>query len=309
MPEPTPSPVPGPEPVPATGTPSWQARLAVRAFGLVPGALVTRVFTHPPRLRTPLVPRSLAARHDVATTEVGAGRVATVTPAGARDHVFYLHGGAYTLQAQHWPFLSRLLPHGYAVSLVDYPLAPEHTVDETLPMVREAWGLAVEAAADDGRPAPVLAGDSAGGGLSLALLQQLRDEGATMPRATVLLSPWVDAVMADAGTIAADRLDPLLSRRALHGAARLYAGPHGLDDPRISPGLADLSGLGRVLALVGTREVFWPQCERLAQQAAAAGGTDLELRVREGLPHDWALFPGLPEQRGLAAELVAWLAD
>ena len=307
MPEPTPS--PAPEPVPATGTPSWQARLAVRAFGLVPGALVPRVFTPPPRLRTPLVPRSLAARHDVATTEVGAGRVATVTPTGARDHVFYLHGGAYTLQAQHWPFLSRLLPHGYAVSLVDYPLAPEHTVDETLPMVREAWGLAVEAAAADGRPAPVLAGDSAGGGLSLALLQQLRDEGATMPRATVLLSPWVDAVMADAGTIAADRLDPLLSRRALHGAARLYAGPHGLDDPRISPGLADLSGLGRVLALVGTREVFWPQCERLAQQAAAAGGTDLELRVREGLPHDWALFPGLPEQRGLAAELVAWLAD
>lgn len=305
MPEPTASPVP----VPATGTPSWQARLAVRAFGLVPDALVTRVFTHPPRLRTPLVPRSLAARHDVATTEVGAGRVATVTPADARDHVFYLHGGAYTLQAQHWPFLSRLVGHGYAVSLVDYPLAPEHTVDETLPMVRQAWGLAVEAAAAAGRPAPVLAGDSAGGGLSLALLQQLRDEGATMPRATVLLSPWVDAVMADAGTIAADRLDPLLSRRALHGAVRLYAGPHGLDDPRISPGLADLSGLGRVLALVGTREVFWPQCERLAQRAAEAGGTDLELRVREGLPHDWALFPGLPEQRDLATELVAWLAD
>ena len=103
----------------------------MRAFGLVPGAVVHRVFTHPPRLRTPLVPRSLAERHDVVTTEVGGGRVATVTPADAYDHVFFLHGGAYTLQAQHWPFLGRLVRRGYAVSLVDYPLAPEHTVDET----------------------------------------------------------------------------------------------------------------------------------------------------------------------------------
>ncbi|ANH38044.1 Monoterpene epsilon-lactone hydrolase [Nocardioides dokdonensis FR1436] len=290
-----------------TGSPSWQARLAVRAFGLVPGAVVHRVFTHPPRLRTPLVPRSLAERHDVVVTEVGGGRVATVTPADAYDHVFFLHGGAYTLQAQHWPFLGRLVRRGHAVSLVDYPLAPEHTVDETVPMVRAAWAAAAAASAAAGRPAPVLAGDSAGGGLALTLLQQLRDEGATLPRASVLLSPWVDAVMTDAGTVAADRLDPLLSRRALHGAARLYAGPHGLDDPRVSPGLGDLARLGRVLTLVGTRELFWPQCERLAERAARAEGTDLELRVREGLPHDWALFPGLPEQRDLADELVAWL--
>ncbi|MEN8707849.1 MAG: alpha/beta hydrolase fold domain-containing protein [Nocardioides marinisabuli] len=302
------APAPGPGWAP-TGTPSWQARLAVRAFGLLPGAVVTHVFTHPPRLRTALVPRSLAAQHDVVVTDVAAGRVATVTPAGARDHVFFLHGGAYTLQAQHWPFLGRLLGRGYAVSLVDYPLAPEHTVEETLPMVRESWEQALAAAARAGRPAPVLMGDSAGGGLSLALLQQLRDEGAAMPRASVLLSPWVDAVMGDAGTVAADRLDPLLSRRALHGAARLYAGPHGLDDPRVSPGLADLSGLGRMLALVGTRELFWPQCERLAERAAQVEGTDLELRVREGLPHDWALFPGLPEQRDLVDELAAWLTD
>ena len=279
----------------------------MRAFSLVPEPLVARVFARPPRFRGPLVPASLARRHHVVTTEVGAGRVATVTPAGATDHLVHLHGGAYTLQARHWPFLSQLLERGYAVSLVDYPLAPEHTVDETLPMVREAWSLVEESARGAGRPAPVLAGDSAGGGLALALLQQLRAESATMPRASVLLSPWVDAVMADAGTVAADRLDPLLSRRALHGAARLYAGPHGLDDPRVSPGLVDLSGLGRVLVLVGTRELFWPQCERLAERAREADGTDLELQVREGLPHDWALFPGLPEQRALGAELVAWL--
>lgn len=288
-------------------------RLLAAATRCVPDAVVAHAFTHPPRFRTANVaPRSVHRRYHVTEYAVGGGNLVTAAPARASDrrpdrHLVHLHGGAYTLQDFHWPLLRRFLDRGWTVSLVDYPLAPEHTVADTVPMVETAWRY-LAATAD----APlILAGDSAGGGLALVLLQRLRDlaePGLPLPAATVLVSPWVDLVLDDAETVAEARRDPVLSLTGLRGAARLYAGGRDLADPVLSPVNGDLHDLGRVQAWVGTREMFWPQCRLLADRAAAAPGTDLTLQVAQGAVHDWPLF-GVPEARWWLEEALAFLDD
>lgn len=295
--------------------PSLRSRLTRAALRAVPDAVVTFAFTHPPRRRRrALVPAAISRRYDVTETPVGVGRLATVVPRGAPSgghspgHVVYLHGGAYALQDFHWPALSLLLRRGWTVSLVDYPLLPEHTVEETVPMVVAAWEHLRQAHPD---ARLTLAGDSAGGGLALVLLQRLRDLGwptADRPAATVLLSPWVDMVLEDAATRALSRTDVVLPLTGLSRAARLYAGGRDLADPWLSPVNGDLRDLGRVQAWVGTAELFLPQCRLLADRAATASGTDLELHLAHGLPHDWALFP-VPERRLVLEELMAYLSD
>lgn len=291
-------------------TPSLRLRATCAALAAVPEALVVRAFTSPPRRRRKaLVPRTISRRYDVVETPVGIGRLATVAPRGAasQGHLVFLHGGAYALQDFHWPFLSLLLERGWTVSLVDYPLLPEHTVDETVPMVVAAWQH-LRAARPDERLC--LAGDSAGGGLALVLLQRLRDLGepaSARPDATVLLSPWVDLVLEDAATRALSRTDVVLPLAGLSRAARLYAGDRDLADPWLSPINGELHDLGRAQAWVGTAELFLPQCRLLADRAAAAPGTDLQLHLGHGLPHDWALFP-VPERDLLVEEMLAFLA-
>ncbi len=290
--------------------PSLRLRLTCAVLAVVPETVVVRAFTHPPRRRRKaLAPRGISRKYDVTETPVGIGRLATVssrtTP--SQGHLVFLHGGAYALQDFHWPFLTLLLERGWTITLVDYPLLPEHTVDDTVPMVVEAWQhLRATHPADR----LCLAGDSAGGGLALVLLQRLRDLGVPAgdrPDKTVLLSPWVDLVLEDPATRALARRDVVLPLTGLSRAARLYAGDRDLADPWLSPINGDLRDLGRIQAWVGTAELFLPQVRLLADRAAGAAGTDLELHLGHGLPHDWPLFP-VRERGLLVEEMLAYLA-
>ena len=290
-------------------SPSLRLRVTCAVLSAVPEAAVTFAFTHPPRRRRKaLTPRAISRRYDVTETPVGIGRLATVAPRSgpSRGHLVYLHGGAYAMQDFHWPFLSLLLDRGWTISLVDYPLLPEHTVEDTVPMVVAAWEHLRSVHPDDRL---CLAGDSAGGGLALVLLQRLRALGtpsSDMPDSTVLLSPWVDLVLEDAATRALSRRDVVLPLTGLSRAARLYAGERDLADPWLSPVNGDLADLGRIQAWVGTAELFLPQCRLLADRAAAAPGTDLQLHLGHELPHDWALFP-VHERDLLVEEMLAFL--
>lgn len=292
--------------------PSTAVTTISAGLGLLPDVLKRSAMTRPLRRpRGKAAPRGLSLLYDVTEAPVADGLVVTASPRsreasagpGAGHHLFYLHGGAYTLEDQHWPFLGLFIARGWTVHLVDYPLAPEHTVDQTVPMVMAAWQHVVDLA----QGAPVdLAGDSAGGALSLVALQEIRDGGLTRPSRTVLLSPWVDAVMSDRATVAAAPADVLLSLRGLHGCIELYRGDRHPSDPWLSPINGGLHDLGTIQSWVGTAEMFQPQCERLADLAAAAPGTDHELRLGHGLPHDWALFP-VPERDLLVEEMVSFL--
>jgi acetyl esterase/lipase len=100
--------------------------------------------------------------------------------------------------------------------------------------------------------------------------------------------------------------DRVVALRGLRGAARLYAGGRELSDPMLSPIHGGLEQLGAVQTWVGTRELFLAQCCRFADLAAAAPGTQVQLRIGHGLIHDWPMFP-IPEAQRTMGEVLAFL--
>ncbi|MDH2416157.1 alpha/beta hydrolase fold domain-containing protein [Nocardioides sp. CER19] len=278
--------------------------MTTAALRLVPPGYITNAFTKPARRKPgPLVPKRVASRFVVDEFVAGHGRVATVSPRRSVGHFFFLHGGGYTMQDMHWGFLGQLLEQHFTVSLVDYPLAPEYTVTQTVPMVVDAWSEVLRRSAGE---AMTVLGDSAGAGLALVLAQELLSSGVPAPTRTVLLSPWLNLVLDDKATLDLAERDPLLNLDALHGAARLYAGGRVLSEPALSPINGPLDDLGDLLVFSGTRDLLFPQASELSRRAAGASGTSVDLRVIPGLLHDWALIPYLPETRRLATDVCVW---
>jgi acetyl esterase/lipase len=136
-------------------------------------------------------------------------------------------------------------------------------------------------------------GDSAGGGLALALAQALKAEGLPQPGHIALLSPWLDLTMSDPATLAHEARDPVLKTEAALAAARMYAGDLPLDDPRVSPILGEIEGLAGITVLTGTRDLLNPDARRFVARVQA-GGQAAELIEYEGQVHAWMLLP-LPE--------------
>jgi monoterpene epsilon-lactone hydrolase len=219
-------------------------------------------------------------------------------PEGTRDGVLlYLHGGAYNLgsvNAQR-EFLSRLTKVcGVKILAIDYRLAPEHpfpaAVEDTVSAYE--WLLEQEYA-----PARiVIAGDSAGGGLTLAALVALRDKGRPLPVGAVCLCPWTDLALTGASMRDKAQAEIILDEKSLAGFAAAYVGEEALTAPLVSPLYADLSGLPPLLVQVGTDEILLDDSLRMAQRAEAAG-VEVDLQVWEGMFHVFHMFPFFSETR------------
>lgn len=229
----------------------------------------------------------------------------TASPS-ARKHIFFLHGGAYVAEAGagHRSLVELLArEYGYRVTFINYPLAPEHDILTSLEVLQEAYTLLVQAYPGD---AFCLAGDSAGGGLALSLLQKLRDEGVeTRPEKTVLFSPWLDAGMTNPGIDTLVEKDVLLHKEGLIACGELYAGGLELNDPRLSPIYGDLDGLSQIRVFVSAHELFYPDCILLLEKASSARDTYVNLSVKEQMVHDWVILP-LRERDEALKEVAAF---
>ncbi len=222
----------------------------------------------------------------------------------AQGTVLYFHGGGYVLGS---PVAYRDLTGRIAaaarcrVLAPDYRLAPEHAypaaVDDALKCYR--WLLA------NGTPTSsiVIAGDSAGGGLTLATLVALKQAGDPLPAGAVCLSPWTDLAGTGVSMSGNAAADPMLTAAALAGMARTYASGQDLTDPLISPFYADLSGLPPTCLFVGSTEILRDDAERVVARIRESGG-DAVLKVQEKMPHVWPMFAArLPEGRETIAEI------
>ena len=204
--------------------------------------------------------------------------------------VLYLHGGAYVLgsAAAYRNFCGQIVARaGAAVFVVEYGLAPEHPFSEALDDAEAVYcGLA-----EAGFSKLVIAGDSAGGGLALCLMQSViasaTQHQGQMPVAGVVVSPWTDlALTGESLTTHADD-DPLLTRDMLDEAALLYLGDHNRHDPKASPLYGDFTGFPPVLIHVGEDEVLLDDSRRVAEHIEAAGGS-VQLNVWKGMTHVFA---------------------
>jgi epsilon-lactone hydrolase len=234
---------------------------------------------------------------DVSFDEVDAAGVPSewVTAPGARSDtaLSYLHGGSYTIGSPRThrrltAALSREL--GCRVLAPDYRLAPEHpfpaAVEDAVAAYR--WLL-------DGGAVPehlAIAGDSAGGGLTVATVVALRDRGLPLPAAAVAISPWADLELAGRSMTTKADVDPLISRERLKRSADAYlAGLHARS-PLASPVYADLKGLPPLLIHVGGRETLLDDAIALAERARS-DGVDVTLEIEEEMIHVWHVFAGL----------------
>jgi monoterpene epsilon-lactone hydrolase len=223
---------------------------------------------------------------------------------GSEPTVLYVHGGGYVTcsPASHRDAIPRIAHvTGARVVAPYYRLAPEHPYPAALEDVLSVYRALLR----QGTPPERLfvGGDSAGGGLALALLLRLRDEGTPLPRAVFLISPWVDLTLpreALEGVAVRDYLGPEM----LVDNARAYAGMSPLSDPFISPGLADLAGLPPVLVQSGEWELLHEQHRRFVARARASG-VSVTFEQVPGMLHAFPCFAGiLPQGRAALASIA-----
>jgi cation diffusion facilitator CzcD-associated flavoprotein CzcO/acetyl esterase/lipase len=230
-------------------------------------------------------------------------------PGTASCTMLYLHGGGFVgcSPQTHRPLTAALALHGMRVFVPDYRLAPEHPFPAALDDVRAAWdGLRTAWAEAGGAGRLVVAGDSAGGNLALALMISLRDAGQPLPAAAALFSPSTDLTGASPSLAANARRDAMFDGAALGRLAEAYLAGADPAQPLASPLLADLSGLPPLLLHVGEGEALRDDALRLADKARVAG-VQVELKVFHAVPHVWQLIWRLPEARHSVREASRFL--
>jgi len=231
---------------------------------------------------------------DYVDTTVGGVPAIVATPRAIEPdrHILYLHGGGYTVGSpkSHIAMCARLAKRSAAtITVIDYRLAPENVY----PAAIDDCVAAYRAMSADINPALItVAGDSAGGGATLATLCAVRDAGDALPGCAYLLSPWTDLTASGESIITKADIDPMIDPAHIEDASRMYAGKTPLDDPGVSPLFANLAGLPPMLIQTGTDEVLLSDSTRLADRASEAG-VEAQLDLRDGMWHVYQAFAGM----------------
>jgi acetyl esterase/lipase len=231
------------------------------------------------------------------------------TSMGEDRAILYLHGGAYTVGScnTHRALASRLAIAGKAPALLpEYRLAPEHPFPAALQDCVAAYGWLIEYGIPPEKI--VVVGDSAGGGLAVAMAVSLRHNDVPLPAAIVCMSPWADLGLTGESLRTRANVDPICSLEESRFHASQYVGNA---DPRaalISPIYADLHGLPPMLIHVGDREILLSDATRLAERAREDGVTG-ELKIWDGMWHVWHLLAAyVPEGQQAVDEIGAFIS-
>ena len=232
-------------------------------------------------------------------------RTITVRKARPGTEVLFLHGGAYSVGSfrNYGHFTWRLGKAAHArVLALDYRMAPEHPYPAALNDALAGYCWLLDQGAKPDRI--LLAGDSAGGGLTLALLLKLRDEGVPLPAGAVALSPWTDLATTGASLHTKADTDPMLVASEIPHHAAMYLGGADPRDPYASPLYGDPRGLPPTLIQAGGDEVLLDDGVRMAEKMQAAG-CDVELQVWPRMPHVFQLLATvMPEAQAAVAEIA-----
>jgi epsilon-lactone hydrolase len=218
--------------------------------------------------------------------------------------ILYLHGGGYVIGSinTHRDLAARLSRASKArVLLIDYRLAPEHphpaAVEDSVAAYR--WMLAQGL-----KPARIaVAGDSAGGGLTVAALVAIRDAKLPLPAAGVCLSPWVDLEGIGDSMTSKAKADPIVQRDGLVEMAKAYLGGNSPRTPLAAPLYADLAGLPPLLIQVGTAETLLDDSTRLAERARKAG-VNVTYQPWENMIHVFQVFAPILDEGQQAIDQI-----
>lgn len=249
-------------------------------------------------------PRRLRSDIRVSVANVDGAPVYTVTPARGVPNgaVIYTHGGGWVHQVakQHWELIAQIAVEANVTVVVPiYALLPFGNAREAHDLV-----LGIAEQLIERHRSVRLAGDSAGGQITLAVAQTLRDRGVVSVR-TVLIAPALDLTFSNPLIPVVQPSDPWLAQDGGRELGRVWAGELAVQDPIVSPLFGEFEGLGSMLVFSGTHDVLNPDARILVDRARAAG-VDVTFRERTDAVH---VFPLLPTRSGRAArsEIVAAL--
>lgn len=223
--------------------------------------------------------------------------------------IMYLHGGGYVMGStrSHRSLLERLAScFAGKVLSIDYSLAPENPFPVA---INEAF-YSYKWLLDNGYSERniVIAGDSAGGGLALSTLINLREEGLPLPAGGILISPWTDLALSGGSLKTNKNSDPIIRRDLLEKFANLYLNGALPTTPLASPLYARLSDLPPVLIQVGDREMLLDDSKRLSEKLTIASNNH-EFQLWEKMFHVWHLFAPILDEGYSAIKMIAKFAD
>lgn len=258
----------------------------------------------PPRSVTRLVDVRLYARNGWMVYEISPKKGRWPPDAQSRQ-ALYLHGGAYVFEIalQHWQLVACLADSANTcVTLPIYPLAPIETAETIVP---KATDLAATLIAKFGSENVSVLGDSAGGGMALAVAMELRNRGLSELHRIILISPWLDISGTDPALQLIAPTDPWLAVPGSHEAGRIYRGILSEDAPAVSPIHGDLTGLGPIMMFSGTRDILNADAQRL-MRLATANGIEIDYHEGIGMIHVYPLLP-IPEGRASRRIIISAL--
>ncbi|MEA2077386.1 MAG: alpha/beta hydrolase fold domain-containing protein [Candidatus Marinimicrobia bacterium] len=221
--------------------------------------------------------------------------------------IIYLHGGSYmyNFMSPHWMFISYIIDQLKAkVIAPDYPLAPEYNVTHVFDMLLKLYTELIKN--HDPKHISII-GDSAGGGMSLALGQLFAEKGLPQPEQLILLSPCVDLTLTNPDIVEVDKDDPLLNIESILIAGELYAGPLDRKNYLVSPIYGELKGLAPISLYVGTHDLLVADCRKLNMMAIEQG-IPFTYHEYEGLFHVGMLYP-TPEGEEIRKEIIEDLSE
>ena len=222
--------------------------------------------------------------------------------------IYYLHGGGFMLRFPnaHTGMVARWCRRlGSRALMPDYRLAPEHPYPAAPQDCLNGYRWLLDQQIDPANI--VIAGDSAGGCLSLATLHLIKEAGLPMPACAVLLSPGTDLTMSGKSVVTNERKDPMFMLQGLIIMRGSYAPEQFMAEPAASPLFADYEGFPPLHFVVGSTEILLDDSTRAVEKARRAG-VETELRIWRGMPHVFPSFPFLPEARGATDDIVRFIS-
>ena len=247
-------------------------------------------------------PSNVARTCTIDKNQVDGHNVFTLKPkhTNSGKHILYLHGGAYVqnFKKPHWDFLGLLVKHlNCTVTAPDYPLAPTYTYLETFSMVSQLYQELIGQVNQENF---ILMGDSAGGGLALALAQKMKKEQVKQPNQIILLSPWLDISLTNPDISYIE--DSFLEVESLQKVGKVYAGNTRLDNYLVSPIHGPLEGLGKISLFIGTKDILLADARKLKKMADSKN-IDINYYEYTDMVHVWMLL-NFPESRKAKQQIM-----
>lgn len=202
--------------------------------------------------------------------------------------ILYLHGGSYVadLYREHWEFFKDLIKDtGCTIVVPDYPLTPKYKYSDVFGMMLPLYREIVKKVEKENL---IVMGDSAGGGIALALMEEVGREDLMQPKNLILISPWLDVTMSNKEIDKVQKNDKMLNKKALMLAGIAYAGEGGMEKFLVNPINGPVNKLENVTIFTGTYDILNPDVHKF-KEIAEKQNVEIDIRETKGVAHIWII--------------------